>query len=481
MKTYSIKRRMSFILAGFVLFVLITSCMYLFAQTRGHFQLNKVYSLFKAYNAYAKTAELLQESIIQCFAAPSESNIEYMLTLAEELDTTGNKMFEFAGNQARQFQDTCQLTNQYTKEIRSFAESCRNSPEQIQTHVDALLHFHDLAMLQYATLETHITDVVDNNIHYNAILWKTLLTITLCMSLAMLAYTIIGSIKLGQIIVKPIMQLTQKLTAFKNDQHPISTETSSACEEFLILNDAYQDMAQTIAMQIDALQDKIEISETLRKKQEALSAAEMGLMQSLINPHFLYNSLSVLSSMAMIEHAPQTRQSALLIASFLRMSLDRIGKIITIQEELICTQKYLDIQKLRFSDMIQYTVACEAACMPALVPAMLIQPLVENAIQHGVKNMATEGKIDIQIKKQARFIHLSVIDNGIGISPERQEEIKKMLLDDFDPEQKGVGLRSVAYRMRNIFDSGMKFEIESRPGRTEFCLIFPFRLMNEQQ
>lgn len=481
MKTYSIKRRMTILLAGFILSVLITSSMHLLAQTKGYFQLNRIYSLFKAYNSYEKSADILKESVIQCVAVPSEDNIECMLMQADELDSIGQQLFTLGGKHYRQFEDASQLTAAYHDRIQSFAENSRTSAELLQADAQELAHFHELIVLQYETLEAYISSIVDNIIGSNAFLWRTLLVVTLCMSIVMLIYTIIGSMSLTRTIVTPITQLTQSLMAFKEKQQPLpaSAQPASCCEEFIVLYDTYQDMAQTITMQIDALHDKIELSEELRKKQAALSAAEMGLMQSLIKPHFLYNCMSTLSSLAMIENAPHTRQSALLIASFLRMSLDRVGKIISIREELICTQKYLDIQKLRFSDMIVYSVSCEPACMNALIPAMLIQPLVENAIQHGLASRTTGGRIDIQIERHAGFIHLNVVDNGKGIGSEKLEELQALVRDDFDPEQSGVGLRSVVYRLRSIFGNEMRFEIRSKVGKTRICIVFPFRQSSE--
>lgn len=150
----------------------------------------------------------------------------------------------------------------------------------------------------------------------------------------------------------------------------------------------------------------------LSKLKELHSQAEMKLLQSQINPHFLYNSLNSIASLAKID-ADKTQQMAHSLSDLFKYSINRKGKEnSTIKDEIEMVKTYLEIEKIRFGEHLQFKIDVDKALENKEIPLFLIQPLVENAIKHGISKNIEDGKITIRVEKQQGEITISVDDNG---------------------------------------------------------------------
>jgi two-component system LytT family sensor kinase len=150
----------------------------------------------------------------------------------------------------------------------------------------------------------------------------------------------------------------------------------------------------------------------LSRLKEINAQAETRLLQSQINPHFLYNSLNSIASLAPID-AQRTQKMAHSLSDLFKYSINRKDKKTnTILDEVNMVKTYLDIEKIRFGDRLQFTVDVDENLENHEIPLFLIQPLVENAVKHGISKNEGQGNIALKISKEQNEIIISVSDNG---------------------------------------------------------------------
>ena len=156
----------------------------------------------------------------------------------------------------------------------------------------------------------------------------------------------------------------------------------------------------------------IENETKLANLRELKAKAELKSLQSQINPHFLYNSLNSIASLAPID-AQKTQKMAHSLSDLFKYSINRKDKkTSTVHDEVEMVKTYLDIEKIRFGDRLQFTVAVDTELENREIPLFLIQPLVENAVKHGISKNEGVGTIDLKITKEQNEIRISVSDNG---------------------------------------------------------------------
>ena len=150
----------------------------------------------------------------------------------------------------------------------------------------------------------------------------------------------------------------------------------------------------------------------LSQLKEAKANAETKMLQSQINPHFLYNALNSIASLALTDGV-KTQKMAYSLSDLFKYSINRKGKKkSTVLEEVKMVETYLEIEKIRFGERLQYDLQIEPLLNDFQIPMFLIQPLVENAVKHGVSQNEQGGKIVMKIEKEANGIVISVRDNG---------------------------------------------------------------------
>ncbi len=150
----------------------------------------------------------------------------------------------------------------------------------------------------------------------------------------------------------------------------------------------------------------------LAKMKELKNQAELNALHSRINPHFLYNSLNSIASLAHI-NANKTENMATGLSELFRYSINKENKtFVTVAEELEMVEKYLEIEKTRFGDRLCFKINADEDSMEKQIPKFLIQPLVENAIKHGLSKIKGDGKIRVEIKQERKDLSITIFDNG---------------------------------------------------------------------
>ncbi|MFC3803446.1 sensor histidine kinase [Cohnella sp. GCM10012308] len=188
-------------------------------------------------------------------------------------------------------------------------------------------------------------------------------------------------------------------------------------DEFGYLMSAFNDMA---------LEQK-NLIENIYEQQLLRLKAELRVLQSQINPHFLYNTLDSIYSMAENYEAEEISEMALNLSKFFRLSLSKGQDEFTVEETIEHLRYYLRVQELRFIDKLSVDIRIEEACKPYPVLKLLLQPIVENAILHGLEQKKKNGVVRIDGRMEAGRLRLAVSDNGKGIPPDRLRYIRDEL------------------------------------------------------
>ena len=195
---------------------------------------------------------------------------------------------------------------------------------------------------------------------------------------------------------------------------------------------------------------------------------EMAALRAQINPHFLYNSLSLLNWMALEREMDDMSHIALSLSRYYRTSLNKGRHIMTIREELDNVRAYLEIQKIMHDGSFQVEIDVEEGLMDLETLNLILQPLAENAVQHGIDMRRSGGGI-IRIigKRENDLVVLSVSDDGVGMSREKAAVI-------LTSESSGYGVLNVNARIQLEYGRQYGLSVESREGEgTEVFVRFP--------
>jgi two-component system, sensor histidine kinase YesM len=216
-------------------------------------------------------------------------------------------------------------------------------------------------------------------------------------------------------------------------------------------------------MQIKTLINDVYIT-ALQKKTLELERrkAQLNALQSQINPHFLFNALETIRMRSLLKHENETAKIIQSMAMILRSSLSWNKEWVTVEEELSFIMCFLDIQKYRFEDKLNYHIEVSPEVQSCIVPKMVFLPFVENASIHGIEPLKKGGVIDIRIGREEGFVVFSVRDNGIGMSSEQVSR----LYDYLDREEiigDRIGIQNVIYRAKMLYGDQIVFEVHSRP------------------
>ncbi len=206
--------------------------------------------------------------------------------------------------------------------------------------------------------------------------------------------------------------------------------------------------------------------------EKELNAAKLEFLKSQINPHFLFNTLNMIASMASLEDAAVTEKMIASMSNLFRYNLKTEEQIVPLEQELKVAGDYIYIQQMRFGSRIRYGSSLEVDAKQVMVPSFTLQPLMENAIVHGLSKKEQGGLLFLRIWQEGRAVRISVADNGLGMDPEKWEQLNQAL-KEHATEKVGIGLGNIYQRIHAIYHGG-DLKIYSQKGKgTVIQLIIP--------
>lgn len=212
--------------------------------------------------------------------------------------------------------------------------------------------------------------------------------------------------------------------------------------------------------------------------------AELRLLQEQINPHFLYNTLDTIIWLIEGNLSEQAVDMVVSLSDFFRLVLSHGKEFITIKDEELHIRSYLEIQQVRYQDILDYEISIDPALYPYRILKLTLQPLVENALYHGIKYKRAKGKITItgsMIREEQEIkICLCVKDNGVGMEEEELRRLQKEIMRPCQETESGFGLANVNERLRMNFGMAYGLTILSKKGEgTEVRVMIPAQHMED--
>lgn len=226
---------------------------------------------------------------------------------------------------------------------------------------------------------------------------------------------------------------------------------------------------------IKLIDDNEILKEEIDKRMTEYKKLQLTSLQTQMNPHYLKNTLNVMSLNTIMEHGPSDRLVIMLknLSSSLKYSINTDKVCVSLKEELEFFEYYKKIIGYSYPS-VKINIFADAGIENYKILRLCIQPLAENSLLHGLKSKKYNGSIDIYIKDDGENIRLEIIDDGDGI--ENPDELMKKLHEDLFEESNGseIGLKNVILRFTIFFQNKFSFDIKSEKGiGTRILIIYP--------
>ncbi|WHX50691.1 sensor histidine kinase [Paenibacillus woosongensis] len=249
-------------------------------------------------------------------------------------------------------------------------------------------------------------------------------------------------------IILPILRLKKETNRVMHGDFNARVPVNSR-DEISELNRKFNEMVFTIKQLIDH-KYKLELRER---------ESELKLMQNQMDPHFLYNTLDMIRWTARLENAAKSSQLIEMLSKFFRASVNNGSYQTTLRKELEFAQSYLYLQQRRLGNKLKYSLYAEADIGDAVTLKATIQPLVENFIKHGFDRNKKFAEIKVRCYKAGDEIWVDVIDNGKGMAPVREDEVRSSLQNGGKSGSREGAMNNIHERLSIFFGRDYGLEI----------------------
>lgn len=264
-----------------------------------------------------------------------------------------------------------------------------------------------------------------------------------------------GSVFIAGMISKPINILVGSMKNINSGSlEEVHFETS--IHEFIRLRDGYNYMTG----EIKSLVERAIEEEKIKRR------AEMNILQAQIKPHFLYNTFDSISSLALMGRNDDVYKMMSALGRFYRVSLSKGKEIISLEEEIDTVRSYLEILKVRYSDIFKVEYSLDRTLAKQKIVKLVLQPFVENALYHGIKPKDEPGLIELKTWTEGKMVKILIRDDGVGMTDQDLDNMN-------DPD--GFGIRGTVERLKLYYGNDDVVSITSEKLKgTSVLLTIPF-------
>ena len=257
--------------------------------------------------------------------------------------------------------------------------------------------------------------------------------------------------------------LTQQIQEPLNDLIVLSEELSQGHLDYRAKEPEVAELRVVTKSMNDMAHNLHVLIEENAVKQFDLAQSELRVLQAQITPHFIYNTLDAILSLAEQGNSEQVKTMTYALSDFLRISLSKGQDWITIEKEIRHIEDYLTILQIRYGAMLTFAIDIPEEILQTEVLKMILQPLVENAVYHGTKHVRRAGKVSVAATVAEDTIRFLITDNGIGMEDERLLEIQARLAQATvdDSGEGGYGLYNVRKRLLLYYGNAASLQIDS--------------------
>ena len=278
----------------------------------------------------------------------------------------------------------------------------------------------------------------------------------------LIAVVAVSAVMIVSGILQPIRQLNSVTEKIAQGDFNARAQVNSD-DEVAELAVSFNKMAGNM----QSLIDKVKEDERKMRK------ADLRLLQEQIQPHFLYNTLDTIVWLIESNEPDEAVTMVVTLSDFFREILSKGKEFISIKEEEKHISSYLQIQEMRYRDILEYDIQLDQVIYKYQILKLTLQPVVENALYHGIKYKRAKGCIHIHGEKEGDIIRLTVRDDGVGMDEEELEQLRQQIEKPCQETEKGFGLANVNERIHMYFgpEYGMKIQSQKGKGTTVEIVI----------
>ena len=446
--------------------------------------------IFQDYGGFPEFWNKIQEAdrVLYSYAqTPVESSRDQHHLLLEELSDGADVLSRTV--ERPEMEDLRRLTEKYTEMGEDILFGELDTQERIQRY-NQLNEYKWIMEGLYDTLYQQMQEYLGAKLEEQDRIKNGINLITVLVEAGIVMFLFWWNRRLAGQIMQPVLELTAQTEQMAQGNRRIEMRYhENIGDELDVLNNSFYRMVEANNRSYDSLQRQHELEQELSRAQvenahlqSTMDRTKLRLLQSRVNPHFMFNTLNLIAGMALEEDAGKTTEMVMQTAKYLRYALICLDKAVRLEEELENALDYLNIQKGRFEERFQVSVCVEERCRMAVVPSMILQPLCENALEYGMSPLNRTTCIEIKAIEKEGQLQLSVEDDGAGMTKERLREIRERLsgVERYDDTQ-GIGIANTFYRLKTFYrtvcgeQGKVDVLIESVPlVRTRICFQLPF-------
>lgn len=278
---------------------------------------------------------------------------------------------------------------------------------------------------------------------------KSLRNIVIAWGIVLAALCFILARFISRSITNPLKQLERTISSVGEGERNITEEFDDS--EVGRIGNKFKEMVNT----------NLELSERLMASKLNEREAELLLLQSQINPHFLYNTLDSIYCLAIIHGDDQIAEMILALSENFKLSLNNGEKYMTVLDSIRRVEDYMKLQNIRYNDRFTLFVDAKRDVLSCKIISFILQPFVENAMYHGLEPKMGKGKICITARKEGTKIVIEISDDGVGVA-------------DMSRLENGYGIKNVRERIRLNYGENYGVTIKSEVGKgTTVRIVVP--------
>jgi len=480
-RDWSLQAKISSIYIIANVFVLLANMVLLFGINSMSNELEKVYQENLTLNTLAENLNAVQDSMTEYLNNKTTEALEnyyrseqnYNAMIQEMTDEVSGVTFKRMERNIKNMSEVyLSLTSQTIdakrgRNVEKYGERYE-SATQLYEYIDSYIY------------GLNIEQFITNSENYNELssAFRVFESISMIVMAVVVTINVAIIIKFTGNMIQPLKNLSNLANEVAEGNLEVELSEAHSKDEIGVVTSAFSQMVVSLKQYIERIKESMEIERRLKEKELMMEAhltdAQLKYLQAQINPHFLFNTLNAGAQLAMMEGADRTYEYVQKVANFFRYNVKKGEDLVTIREEINLIDDYIYILNVRFSGDIHYERNIEEEWLDIHMPGMILQPIVENCVNHGIREMAGEGRIWLSVYEMDGYICISISDNGKGMSKEKIDRILSgtYTTEKLSGDSNGVAMDNVIARLRLFTGNDKVMDIfsEGEGMGTEFVI-----------